>query len=152
MSKILGTNIAAPVVPFDTQDVYPTHVDEYGKGGFVALADTAARDAIPVGRLKIGMLVSTADDKKVWRLDALDPVTWTEFLVGGGGSGSVVGFVFEQSSPSTTWTIAHNLGYKPVVSLYSVGSVEFEGQVTHLSSNVCVVNLVTAMAGFARCV
>jgi len=151
MTKLLGTNIAAPVLPFTDLDVYPTHVDEYGKGGFIAVNDTSARDAIPAGRLKLGMVVSTVADDTLWKLTSLSPVTWTEVTVGSGG-GSVAGFLFEQDDPSTTWTIAHNLGYKPVVSLYSVGSVEFEGQITHLSDNVLVVNLVSAMAGFARCV
>ncbi|CAA2141389.1 hypothetical protein [Hyphomicrobium sp. ghe19] len=77
--KVLGTNVAAPIVPFTTEDEYPTHVDEYGKGGLMALPSTVERDAIPDGRLKVGMFVSTVDDKKLWRLDGLDPVVWTLF-------------------------------------------------------------------------
>jgi hypothetical protein len=189
MSKVLGTNVAAPVVPFTTDDVYPTHVDEYGKGGFMALADTAARDAIPAGRLKAGMFVSTDADKKLWRLDQLDPVTWVEFAgVPGGGDYapidspeftgiptaptpepgsdndqiattafvneaiSSIGYLYTQDSPALTWTINHDLGYRPAVELYTVGGMEFEAEVVHTSENQCVVYLVKATAGFARLV
>jgi hypothetical protein len=63
-----------------------------------------------------------------------------------------IGFVFEQATPATTWTISHNLGVKPDVSLYTVGGVEFEAEVIHISNDVCVAYLVTPMAGFARLV
>jgi hypothetical protein len=66
-----------------------------------------------------------------------------------GADGS--GYTHTQASPSSMWTINHNLGFKPVISLYTTGSVEFEGQITHISNNQAVVNLATPIAGFARC-
>jgi hypothetical protein len=56
-----------------------------------------------------------------------------------------------QSSAAATWTINHNLGFKPAISLRTVGGVEFEAEITHVSDNQAVVSLVTAMAGYARC-
>lgn len=187
MSKILGTNLSAPVVPFTTDDEYPTHVDEYGRGGLMALADTHARDAIPAGRLKLGMFVSTVADKKLWRLDALDPLTWTLFAGVDGDFAPVesplftgtpkaptaaagtqtdqiattsfvhqelaaIGYLHTQNDPALTWTINHNLGYKPAVELYTIGGLEFEAEVIHTSSNQCVVQLVKEIAGFVRCI
>lgn len=187
MSRIPGTNVAAPIVPFDTQDQYPTHVDEYGKGGLMALPSTVERDAIPAGRLKAGMFVSTVADNKLWRLMSLDPVTWVEFA-GGDVSGapldsphftgvptaptaapgsdtdqiattafvhdavSSIGYLHTQDDPALVWTINHNLGYRPVVELFTVGQVEFDAEIVHTSDNQCVVYLVKETAGFARCV
>lgn len=41
-----------------------------------------------------------------------------------------------QSTPSATWTVAHNLGAKPLVTVLSPGGVEVIAQVLHLSVNV----------------
>lgn len=78
MSQIPGTNVAAPVVPFDTTDVHPSHEALYGKGGYRTVADNAARDAIPAARREHGMLVFTIDSDKVWQLTG-DLTTWVEF-------------------------------------------------------------------------
>lgn len=187
MSKILGTNISAPVVPFTTDDDYPTHVDEYGRGGLMSLADTDARDAIPEKRLKLGMFVSTVADKKLWRLDGLDPVVWTLFAGVEGDYAPLdspdftgiptaptadpgtqtdqiattafvhdvvagIGYLHTQADAALTWTVNHNLGYKPAVELYTVGGLEFEAEVVHTSNNQCVVSLVKEIAGFVRCI
>ncbi|PTW44683.1 hypothetical protein C8J25_109113 [Sphingomonas faeni] len=57
MSTILGTNVAAPITPFDTADQYPTHREEFGQGGYRATATAADRDAIPAARREAGMRV-----------------------------------------------------------------------------------------------
>jgi hypothetical protein len=82
------------------------------------------------------------------------PVSVVEVLIPGpqgpGGSGSA--FTFTQASAATTWTINHNLGVRPVVTVLSVGGMEVEAEVTHTSINQTVVNFVTATAGTARLV
>ena len=80
MSSIKGTNVLAPVVPFDTTDSHASHEARYGKGGYRSVADLTERDAIPALRREAGMLVCVLTDGKVWRLgDNL--TTWTEFAV-----------------------------------------------------------------------
>jgi len=64
----------------------------------------------------------------------------------GGGS-----YEHVQSSASATWTINHNLGFKPNITLRTTGGVEFEAEITHVSDNQAIVSLATAMAGYARC-
>ena len=59
-------------------------------------------------------------------------------------------YVHSQSSPSTTWTINHNLGYIPCVELFDSGSQEIEATVTHPSINQAVILLTVPSAGFAR--
>lgn len=61
-------------------------------------------------------------------------------------------FDFTQAVPSTTWTINHNLGRRPITELYTVGGIEFEAEVVHTSINQTVVLLTTALAGSARLV
>lgn len=68
---------------------------------------------------------------------------------GGGGGGSA--YAFTQSSPSATWTINHNLGYHPpLIELTTLGYLQIEGQVQHVSVNQTVVNFNSAIAGYAR--
>ena len=59
-------------------------------------------------------------------------------------------FEFEQTTPATSWTINHNLGYKPSVEVFSVGSQELDADVVHTSINQTVIGFTVATAGFAR--
>jgi hypothetical protein len=81
MSSIKGTNVLAPVVPFDTTDTHASHEARYGKGGYRSVADIAERDAIPALRREAGMLVLTLSDGVTWRL-ASNLTSWTEFKSG----------------------------------------------------------------------
>lgn len=68
MADLKGTNVAAPIVPFTTDDKYATHDAEYGKGGYRSIGTIALRDAIPADRKAEGMIVRVQADKKeyVW--------------------------------------------------------------------------------------
>lgn len=59
-------------------------------------------------------------------------------------------YVHTQSTPSSTWTINHNLGFKPAVELLDSGSQEIDGEVSHPNVNQTVVTLNPASAGVAR--
>jgi len=84
MTAIQGTNVAAPIVPGDTADTFPSHVDIYGKGGYRAVADDTARDAIPAPRRSAGMLIWHEADRAYYRL-ASDLTSWEAGPGGGGG-------------------------------------------------------------------
>lgn len=77
MEELKGTNVAAGIVPFTSEDKYATHDAQYGKGGFRSVATIAERDAIPAERKTEGMVVRVQADKKhyVWENNA-----WTEWL------------------------------------------------------------------------
>jgi hypothetical protein len=75
MALIPGTNVAAPIVPGSTDDVFPTHDAQYGRGGYRAVANVAERDAIPTERRSVGMVVRDASTNVEWVL-ASDLVTW----------------------------------------------------------------------------
>jgi lysophospholipase L1-like esterase len=80
MAKIPGTAVASPIVPLDSGLPTPTHVDTYGKGGWVTVASLAERNAIPPERRKPGMVAAVADapGSTPWEL-ATDLVTWMPF-------------------------------------------------------------------------
>ena len=67
-----------------------------------------------------------------------------------GPAGSAVSYTHTQASAASTWTINHNLGFRPSVELLSTGSQEIEGDVVHTSTNQTVVTFTSAVAGFAR--
>lgn len=63
---------------------------------------------------------------------------------------TAAGYVHTQGSPSVTWTINHNLGYRPVVDLYNTGNQKFMAQVDHPTVNQTIITVLPATAGFAR--
>jgi|GEM_PF-2074810 len=69
-----------------------------------------------------------------------------------GRDGVAQAFGFNQSTPSDQWTINHNLGYRPSVTLYSTGGAEIEGEVVHISNNQARAYFATLVAGSARCI
>lgn len=77
MASLKGTNVLAPIVPFDTTDAHATHHALYGLGGYRTVANNGERDAIPALRREVGMLVWVAETQKAWRLNS-DLATWTE--------------------------------------------------------------------------
>ncbi len=59
--------------------------------------------------------------------------------------------VFEhvQMSASLSWTVNHNLGRFPSVTVMTVGGLEMEPDVLHVSNNQTQINFVTPVAGRA---
>lgn len=66
-----------------------------------------------------------------------------------GGPGGAL-HVHTQTTPATTWTINHNLGFRPSVELLDAGSQEIDAKVSHPSVNQTIVTLNPATAGLAR--
>lgn len=60
-------------------------------------------------------------------------------------------YVHTQASALTTWTIPHNLGYRPTVTVTTLGGAEvIGGEVIHLSVNTLQIDFDIAFAGQAR--
>lgn len=76
-----GVRVSGYMTPVDSTDVYPTHLSTLGRGGYREVADTDARDAIPVERMALGMLVYVEDINVTYRLTQITPsVVWeTQF-------------------------------------------------------------------------
>jgi len=61
-------------------------------------------------------------------------------------------FTYEQLSPATTWTINHDLGYRPSVELLDATNREIDGDVYHTTINQTIVMFNIPVAGAARLV
>jgi len=98
MAQIPGTvRVAGQIAPTDTADTYPTHESIYGKGGYVEVADIAARNAITTERRREGMMAYVASDQNTYQLvGGIANTNWQLFVVGGGmlsGAGNPNGVV-----------------------------------------------------------
>lgn len=69
-----------------------------------------------------------------------------------GSGGGLTGYVHTQGVAASTWTINHNLGYKPIVQVYNAGSVMVLTEVENPSINQTIVRISPAQTGFARLV
>lgn len=93
--------------------------------------------------------VTVAADRTVSRDDTRQEVQQLiPVIVASGVAGQA--FAFEQVSPADTWTINHNLGFRPGVEILSVGGAEIEGEVLHLNENQTRISFVIPVAGTAR--
>lgn len=78
---ITGTvPVTAPVAPTSEQDVYPSHDERWGKGGYRTVADLNALAAITADRRTVGMLVRVASTNQTFRMES-DLTTWTEVVI-----------------------------------------------------------------------
>jgi hypothetical protein len=55
-----------------------------------------------------------------------------------------------QAVTSDVWTVNHNLGLRPAVTVLSPGGIEVEASVAHVSVNQTVITFVTPQTGSAR--
>jgi hypothetical protein len=58
-------------------------------------------------------------------------------------------YVFNQNSPSTTWTITHNLGRRPSVTVVDSAGTVVVGEVTYTSDNVLTIQFSAGFSGQA---
>ena len=90
------------------------------------------------------------------QLDTLDKsnlVTAINELAARGNGGSTSGgvaYTHLQSLANTAWTINHNLGMRPAVTILDTGGNEVEADVAHTSFNQLVIRFAVPIAGIAR--
>ena len=103
MAEIPGSvPLTGKVAPTDTTDTFATHVDIYGEGGYMTVANTTERDAITTERRKQGMAVFVNDSNEMYILqDGVTNSDWVLFTGGSGGSGDMQD-VFDNSTPNIT--------------------------------------------------
>lgn len=100
------------IAPSLTSDPYATHDDQYGKGGFRAVADLTARDAITAERRVEGMWVKVLSEDKVYTLSGgITNGDWAEQTMGGAAinvdtSYYVDGTAGDDGNDGLTWLTA----------------------------------------------
>ena len=67
----------------------------------------------------------------------------------GGGGGSGGSYTHTQMVASALWTIAHNLGYRPAVTVYDTASDQIWGDVDHVDVNNLTIAFSSAISGSA---
>lgn len=96
MSALTGITLPAPVVPYDTQDIYPSHKAKWGEGGHRTVDTLTERNNITALRREEGMLVYVKADQTIYILLSGFPTTigsvlsnahWDELSTGGTGGG-----------------------------------------------------------------
>ena len=105
-----GVKVTAPINPNSANDTYPTHIDIYGKGGFMSVTDITARDNITSLRRKIGMLVYvTATDVLYQLKGGIENTNWVTVPLGSGGNNFTwVGSRSNDPLTPTTNTVYYN--------------------------------------------
>jgi hypothetical protein len=90
LASIQGTNVQAPIVPNDSNDVFASHLAHYGQGGLRTVENLSARDAITLERREWLMEVNVLADGKKYQLkpgtDLADNTNWQEVVAGAGAS------------------------------------------------------------------
>lgn len=76
-------------------------------------------------------------------------VTIQEGVVGIPGTSGDKHYTHDQNTPAATWTITHNLGKRPSVTVVDSGGTEWQTAVEHLSDNQCVVRFSAPFSGRA---
>jgi hypothetical protein len=107
--------------------------------------DTAAAWAAANPTLASGEPALETDTRKQKTGDGVTAWNGLAYDAEGGNA-----YVHTQSTPATTWTINHNLGFRPAVELLDSGSQEIDGAISHPTVNQTVITLSPATAGLAR--
>ena len=78
MAKYIGgVTITGYIAPSDTADLYATHKEELGQGGYRSVANTTERNLISMDRRKLGMIVYVIDEDKEYKLlGGLENTNW----------------------------------------------------------------------------
>ncbi len=71
-------------------------------------------------------------------------------LPGPSGTGDK-NYTHNQSTPATTWNVAHNLGKFPAVTVLDSAGTEFQCEINYIDSNNLQVIVTAAFSGVAYC-
>lgn len=95
-------------------------------------------------------------DARIGGLDDLDTtakanlVTAINELAARNAGSSGIAYTHLQVAASALWTVNHNLGMRPAVTIIDVGGNEIEADVAHQSSTQLVIRFAIPVAGLAR--
>jgi len=70
---------------------------------------------------------------------------------GANGTNGINGgnFTFEQQTSSALWSVTHNLGYRPAVTVQDYGKINLEGDLNHINANTLTITFSEAVSGYA---
>jgi len=120
MAKYNGTIVLSGMIsPTDTLDQYPTHEDTLGKGGYMILDNIIARDNIPTGRRKNGMLVYISNTDEIYQLKGgIDNSKWVVF-----------------TTPSSNKLIPSTISVSALINDIFIGVTIPDGEIAYIVNN-----------------
>lgn len=68
-----------------------------------------------------------------------------------GPSGAALNYTHTQAVPASVWTVIHNLGKRPSVTIFDSANDEVEGDIVHNSVNQLTLTFSAAFGGVAYC-
>ena len=82
-----GTIVLDKIIPSSPQDTYPTHIANYGRGGYKTVSSIGERDAIPDDRLTVGceVRVTNSEGSTVYYLESFNASSPHNWKVATGG-------------------------------------------------------------------
>lgn len=108
-------------------------------------ADTAVANAASSALADVAAAMDAADNYLGTRID--DVTVYVDAAIAAAGGI----YRHTQSSPNTTWTVHHNLGFRPAVTVEDSGGSVVHGDVTHVDANTLTLAFGVAFGGFANC-
>ena len=97
-------------------------------------------------------------EERAGSLDQLSTVAKSNLVVAinelaareSGGSSTGIAYTHVQLVAEAIWTVNHNLGMRPAVTILDSGGTEVEADVMHMSTNQLVIRFAIPLAGVAR--
>lgn len=98
--------------------------------------------ALDFGEIRLDNGVITIWNGTTWKL-------LSDLLPGGGGGGGGASYVHNQVSAATVWTVNHNLGYQPNVSIIDSAGNNAFATIARPSLNQLTLTFSAAVGGVA---
>ena len=99
---------------------------------------------------RMGRLDQLDTANKVSLVTALNEVAAKATAGGSGGGTASTVYTHAQVVAAAIWTINHNLGLRPAVSILDSGGNEVEADVVHTSANQLLIRFAIPISGLAR--
>lgn len=107
-------------------------------------------DEEPVELTALDELAEVAEDDLVYVVDVSDATDSPEGTSKKAKAGALRrGYTHDQSSPTTVWSVTHNLGRRPSVTVVDTAGTVWVGKVEYLSDNAVRISFGAAFAGKA---
>lgn len=134
----MPVNLIAEVQPYNNGQF--AIVDQKNvRGGYRSVNQISDRDTIFTDDRYEGMLVYVINENVFFQL-ASDLITWNEINLD-------KSFSFEQPMSSTIWTINHNLGKNPSVTIIDYSGNNLNGLIEYIDLNNLTITFSPAASG-----
>lgn len=115
-----GVKMMSNITTNSPDDLYATHVDSLGKGGFMAVPTKLIRDQLSNQRRKIGMLVYVSETDSVYQLIGdITNANWVDFKLTSTPSPKTMGwqgsFPDHPASPKVNWAYYNTTDFKSYI-------------------------------------